>query len=84
MKTLKEPKLRYKVDFKEFKKCLALPTLSDEFKKDDIVELVDEKLGINRKCRVIKVEPKGVKTFWNRKYYNPFNTVIVLTDELFT
>ena len=41
----------------ELKKILSIPMLSEELKKGDIVELIDEKLGISKKCKVSEVKP---------------------------
>lgn len=45
-------KFKYSVDFKELKKVLSMPTMRGTFKEGDIIELVDEKTGISRKCKV--------------------------------
>lgn len=52
----KEPKLKLKVDFNIIKEFLAIPMLSEQLKKGDIVELIDEKLGKSKKCMVSEVE----------------------------
>jgi len=62
---MKEPKVKYKIDFldfKELKKYLSIPFIfSDEFKKGDIIELIDKVSGINRKCKVVEI--KSIKDF---------------------
>lgn len=81
---MKEPKVKFKIDFSELKKVLSIPIIPGTFKKGDVVEIVDEKLGINRKCKVKKIENIDDNPYYQKVHFtsSPFEYAIISTDKM--
>jgi hypothetical protein len=52
---MKEPKLKFEVDFKKLKRILNMAVMRGTLKKGDVIELIDEKAGISKRYKVKKV-----------------------------
>lgn len=81
---MKEPKLKYEINVDDLKQVLNLPIIPGMLKKGDIVELVDEKAGINRKCKVEKIENLDNSPHWYKVHFcsPPFEIAVIPTNEV--
>ena len=68
---MKEPKYKIKVDFKDLKEILSIPIIPGLLKKGDIIELVDEKNGINKRCKIEKITNLDKNPYYQKVHFSP-------------
>ena len=81
---MKEPKLKYKINVDDLRQVLKLPIIPGMLKKGDVVELIDEKAGINRKCKVEKIENIDNNPYYKKVHFlpSPFEIAVIPTNKM--
>jgi len=81
---MKEPKLKYKVNFKDLKEILSIPAMENSLKKGDIKELIDEKTGISKRCKVKKITNINNNPHYQKVHFSscPFEIADISTNRI--
>ena len=81
---MKEPKPKYKINIDDLRQVLKVPIIPGMLKKGDIVELIDEKAGINRKCKVEKIENIDNNPYYQKVHFSPppFEIAVIPTNKM--
>jgi len=84
MEAEREPKLKFKIDFKDLKEILSIPAMRGTLKKGDMVEIIDEKTGINRRCRVERITNMDNNPYYWKVHFlpSPFEIIEISTSEI--
>jgi len=83
---MNEPKYRLRVNFKDLKEILSIPAMENSLKKGDIIELIDEKIGISKKCKVKKITNINNNPYYQKIHFSPcpFEIADISTNKIKT
>ena len=81
---MNKSKYKLKVDFKELKEVLSIPIIRNSLKKEDIVELIDDKNGINKRCKIEKITNLDNNPYYQKVHFStsPFEFAVISTKGL--